>query len=615
MPISAVINPDDKSGVPAWLPWLAASGALAGLLAALRVCAHGFDFTDESFYLIWIARPFEYPFSITQFGFIYHPIYQWLGGDIAALRRTNALLTFGLDAVFSALIIRRQLAPAELSKLSLLLLSVTLASGATASLVSRGMWIATPSYNSLCLQAILLAAIGLILADLRATPASAGGWLLLGVGGALTFMAKPSSAAALAVCSLVTLAISGRWRTPLLALAVASAVGGVATCALAIDGSLTAFATRLDSGLQLARDLNDHYSIAHALRLGTPRTHTDQQTTFLAVTVVTVCGALLLGARHPLLAGCGRLLGLLTGAAVFAMLYGWPPLLPSLGQLGGLLLFAAPLAALILSLMQRTSAGLRRVSRQTIALFVGFLALPYCYAFGTINDYWVYIAQAAPFGLAAGVSFVVTLPDRRRKIAALCALALVTLVLSTQLELDGMRHPYRQAEALAAQTQAIAIGPHAAVLQMSREFAQYITEARDVAVTTQFKANNPMIDLSGQSPGLLFALSARSIGQAWSVGGNAGSAALATRMLAQVSCDDLALAWILIEPHSRRALPTTVITSFGANLAEDFAVVGSFDAPSVPRGRPRRARQQILKPIRTVQAATAACLARRTAFR
>ena len=615
MPTSTVMNNDVTPGVPAWLLWLTASGALAGLFAALRVCAHGFDFTDESFYLIWIAQPFEYPFSSTQFGFIYHPIYQWLSGDIAALRRANVLLTFGLGAVFFALIIRRQLAPAELSKLSQLLLSVTLASGATASLVSSGMWIATPSYNSLCLQAILLAAIGLILADLHATPASAGGWILLGVGGALTFMAKPSSAAALAVCSLITLAISGRWRTPLLALAAASAVGGVTACALAIDGSLVAFATRLDGGLQLARGLNDHYSIAHALRLGAPRTNTAQQTTFLTVTAVTVCGALLLGARHPLLAGCGRLLGLLTGAAVFAMLCGWPPLLPLLGRLGGLLLFAVPLAALVLSLIQGASAGLCRVPRQTVALFVGFLALPYCYAFGTINDYWVYIAQAAPFGLAAGVSLLVTLPDGGRKMAALCALALLTLVLSTQLELGAMRHPYRQAEALATQTQAIAIGPRAAVLQMSREFAQYITDARDLAVTAQFKANNPMIDLSGQSPGLLFALNARSIGQAWSVGGQAGSAALATRMLAQVSCGDLALAWILIEPHSRRALPTTVITSFGANLAKDFAVVGSFDAPSAPRGRPRRGRQQILKPIRTVQAATAACLARRTAFR
>ncbi len=615
MPISAVINPNDKSGVPAWLPWLAASGALAGLLAALRVCAHGFDFTDESFYLIWIARPFEYPFSITQFGFIYHPIYQWLGGDIAALRRANVLLTFGLGAVFFALIIRRQVAPAGLSRLAQLLLSVTLASSATTSLVFSGMWIATPGYNSLCLQAILLAAIGLILADLRATPASASGWILLGVGGALTFMAKPSSAAALAVCSLITLAISGRWRTPLLALAVASAVGGVAACALAIDGSLAAFATRLASGLQLAHGFNDHYSIAHALRLGAPLTPAPQQTTFFAVTAVTVCGALLLGARHPLLAGCGRLLGLLTGAAVFAMLCGWPSVLPPVGRLSGLLSFAAPLAALVLGLIHGASADLPRVPRQTIALLVGFLALPYCYAFGTINDYWVYIAQAAPFGLAAGVILVVTLPDRGRRMAALCALALVTLVLSTQLALDAMRRPYRQAEALAAQTQAIAIGPHAAVLQMSREFAQYITEARELATTAQFKANNPMIDLSGQSPGLLFALNARSIGQAWSVGGQAGSAALATRMLAQVSCDDLALAWILIEPHSRRALPTTVITSFGANLAKDFAVVGSFDAPSAPRGRPRRGRQQILKPIRTVQAATAACLARRTAFR
>lgn len=54
---------------------------------------YGFDFTDESYYLSWIANPFDYAASATQFGFIYHPLYVLLDGNIAALRQANILIT------------------------------------------------------------------------------------------------------------------------------------------------------------------------------------------------------------------------------------------------------------------------------------------------------------------------------------------------------------------------------------------------------------------------------------------------------------------------------------------------------------------------------------------
>ena len=266
------------------------------------------------------------------------------------------------------------------------------------------------------------------------------------------------------------------------------------------------------------------------------------------------------------------------------MLCGESPALPSLGPQGGLLLFATLLAMLTLSIGPGGIQRLYNVPRQSVALIVGFLLLPYCYAFGTVNNYWNYIAQASIFGVGASVTLLAAQPSYRRKSAALCSLALVTLLLSTQLMLDGMQRPYRQSVALAAQTRAIVVGPHHAVLQVSEDFAQYILDARNLARSAGFKPNEPMLDLSGQSPGLLFALSARSIGQPWSIGGYTGSAALTTHMLARVSCDDLARTWLLVEPNSKRRLPDTVVASFGADLAKDFSVLGSVDTPPKTNG-------------------------------
>ena len=54
------------------------------------------DFTDEGFYLNWIAHPSLYKASHTQFGFIYHPLYLLFGGDIVLLRQANILITLAL---------------------------------------------------------------------------------------------------------------------------------------------------------------------------------------------------------------------------------------------------------------------------------------------------------------------------------------------------------------------------------------------------------------------------------------------------------------------------------------------------------------------------------------
>ena len=65
----------------------------------------------------------------------------------------------------------------------------------TASLVSLTRWLPTPSYNGLALQALFVAAAGLLLADKKVYRASVAGSVLIGIGGWLAFMAKPTTAA------------------------------------------------------------------------------------------------------------------------------------------------------------------------------------------------------------------------------------------------------------------------------------------------------------------------------------------------------------------------------------------------------------------------------------
>jgi hypothetical protein len=116
--------------------------------------------------------------------------------------------------------------------------------------------VATPSYNSLSFQALLLASIGLLLAEKTASKASIIGWLLIGVGGWLTFMAKPTSAATLGFVISICLPLTNKLNFRLLGISIVTAIILLIASAWVIDGSVIIFIERLKNGLEAVRLIN-----------------------------------------------------------------------------------------------------------------------------------------------------------------------------------------------------------------------------------------------------------------------------------------------------------------------------------------------------------------------
>ena len=89
--------------------------------------------------------------SVTEFGFVYHPLYDLVSGDIVALRRINLVLTMALgvwcagETVFAVTGARRWL--------------LALCLGAPAMRVFD-LWLVTPNYNTLTVQAALVVIAG-----------------------------------------------------------------------------------------------------------------------------------------------------------------------------------------------------------------------------------------------------------------------------------------------------------------------------------------------------------------------------------------------------------------------------------------------------------------------
>jgi hypothetical protein len=110
-------------------------------------------------------------------------------------------------------------------------------------------------------------------------------------------------------------------------------------------------------------------------------------------------------------------------------------------------------------------------------------------------------------------------------------------------------------------------------LILSKEFANYISDARKIAAQSGFTKDDAMIDLTGQSPGLLYLLGAKSIGTAWNIGGYKGSLDMAKATFNLIDCTDIANTWVLYENKGPRSISIDLLTSLGMNFSKQYKII------------------------------------------
>jgi hypothetical protein len=141
--------------------------------------------------------------------------------------------------------------------------------------------------------------------------------------------------------------------------------------------------------------------------------------------------------------------------------------------------------------------------------------------------------------------------------------------------------------------------------------ASYVRRLRRLADENGFAPGSPMIDLSGVSAGLLFAMGARPLGAAWTLGGYPGSNDFLAAALNRETCETIATAWILTEPGSKDWLSWEMLRPSGIDIARDYREVASIDARRA--FAPLTFEQRLLKPTRNAEVARLACEQARTA--
>jgi hypothetical protein len=565
-------------------------------------CRSGFDFTDEGFYLNWISNPWRYHSSVTQFGFVYYPVYKLVGGDIVLLRQANVLILFVLGWGLCLALLRSTLIQQASKGLSAGAVGVALVAGA-GSLTFLDLWLPTPSYNSLTFQSLMLTATGALMADREVSKPGLAGWILVGIGGGFAFLAKPTTAAMLACMVAFHLVAAGKFRLRGLLVAIAVAASFLALAAWAIDGSIPGFMRRIIGGIDMGRRLSAGHGLTEMFRWDGITLSKEQKFNFIRLLVLAFVAILLGFFANVLARSAAALITIVISAACIAAIAGlltprisYEPFQP--------VQFAAVTLGIALAGLVFPVRALRGQSRNCLALVALFAMLPYAYAFGTNTNYWSAAARAGLFWFLAGFVVCIIHAAGGSTWQRLLPAAAIALAVSLGVLHSAMESPYRQTQPLRLQSSVFYVIPGKSRLLLPEETAAYIRELRQLSAVNGFVAGVPVLDLTGVSPGSLYVMEARPLGSAWTPSGYPGSGDLLTAALESETCDSIASAWILTEPAAAAFSPE-ILRRFGIDISTDYSDVGSIN--STRSFAPLKFEHRLLKPARSPEAARLAC--------
>lgn len=556
-----------------------------------KFSTYGIDFTDEGFYLHWITNPFLYKSSTSQFGYIYHPLYNLVDGNIAWLRRLNFFITFVLACTLVYLVINNLVKFDKINKF----IQCVLSSGIAITSFTY-LYIQTPSYNHLNLQALLITSIGIVLIDVTKFNKNVLSYIIIGVGGWLTFMAKPSSAIGLSLVILIYLILSRQFQLRFFFIAIFITLLLLIISALVIDGSIFAYFNRYFLSLEIHELLQAGHNINSIFRLDPVKSSNKFIISTLLIFVFSTFFIWPGYKNHKLknfiyIVFCFLIFIVIAFFALSEL--NWNP---GLKAHQPYLVFGIIFASILSTIIINDKI---RISDINWRLFFLFLTLPYIFALGTNNNYWIQSGIAAFFWFVAAFVLIIPLTLNLKQFQLALVLVLISQLLTSIHLKERMEEPYRYNEPLRLGKKTIVTNNKNHTLIISDEFIRYINDARNISSQSGLQKSDFIIDLSGQSPGLIYLIGAKSLGTAWNIGGYKGSLDAAKAYLNLANCKDISNAWILYESEGPINISTDLLTSLGMNFPKQYRLVGSWATASGAGGYKQIRIQELYKPLNT----------------
>lgn len=577
---------------------ISALGALSMLAAAIAISRFGLEFTDESFYILWMSAPWEYSVSGSQFGYVYHAPFMLLGRSISAIRIANYLTFFVLAWLLSWVLLEQTLGPTH-ARCKLRTALVALPPSATILLALSFELPQLPSYNSLSIQALLLGALGLALLS-RKGAWDVPGASLVGIATCLLVLAKPTSAGGFVLVALGFGILSGTLSKKVVGVAALVGAGALLFAVLAIDGSVSAFVDRLEKHIEVTRLLTGGDKFMPDMGWLVPAFLGYQRNLLLAFVGLSIMLFLCDLSYSKRMRVVAPVVSAASGILTLCIVWNaWSPGTP-FERYSGLILVAIPIGGVIAVALAQAHTPL---PRKALGLVLALFALPHVYAFGTGRPLYLNAQGASYFWIIGGTVLLVAWAPEALKLRVAALLGSVSMLGAAVFFTASTNYPMRLTERLWNSTEQVVIG--GSDLYVSSDFAAYIRGLQRAAREGGFVGGTPLIDMTGHSPGAAVVIGATAPGTPWLLGGYPGSNKYISAIMNRITCAKLARAWLLQEPGGKEAAPNALLIEHGIVVERDYELVGSAQATKALYTV--NYRQELLRPRRAPEAAEAAC--------
>lgn len=514
---------------------------LAQVTVFVAMAGRGIDLTDESYYLLNFLHWRELLATPTFFGAYFEAPFRLLGQDVGAIRVFGLLLLLTAGALLTWRAMVFALGK-PLGKPALASAFLCCGMAATLHYYSHVATLRVPSYNLLVLVCVLVAtALLLVLTEgghslgrLRAAAFAYG--LVLGP----CALGKATSAMALVLFHGSFYLVVDRSGRKVQAMALALA--GVSTNLALLTWLQPQWLEVLRSGAALTLAMDSRYGrlpvdvlIEAVLRGG-------RRLAPLLLFGVLLCWAAMRRWRH--LHGFPSLLAIVVvGAVVLAIER----------QGYGKSWWALHLYATFLLWWAAASSGAAGASgaalSRPVALTLLLFAMPVAYSIGTNNSLPAHTQMATVFGIVA-----VLLPLHRlylRGSLSPSALSLCLAVLSTPTLVGQLRsmqdatQTYRLRTGLLEQSQLLALGAHGGEVLVDPVTRTDLESLVHALRSSGYTPGEPILDMTGDGPGLVYVLGGRPVAVAWLLGGYPGTARVADWVVAHAPEATLRRAWVI----------------------------------------------------------------------
>jgi hypothetical protein len=569
----------------------------------------GFDFTDEASYLQLIKHPNLFKATATQFGFIYSSLFKFINFNIPLLRQINFIFLFTLTIILNYLFIKYILNKKYfIKKIYVISLSFILS---LSILPIYTIWIPTPNYNLLNFKSIILTLIGILLTLYNKSNKYYffAGWLIIGFGGCLTFLAKPTSALCLGLLVLELTCFSNTKNFKYILIPIFTSVFLLFLAALYIDGSIELF-------------INRFCQIIYEDKLA--GTH-DPSTLFsLSFTGLFIYYSFTKFLIFLFLFFIGFLLSKLTGYIInitnfifyvivlsifisfcfIYLSYGW------YAFNAGHLIWAPALGAFVQVLTRAKDPEQTKNRRPKVGLVIFLALLPLAYGFGSNNSIHITTAFSSYFLLLAFIALLRRSLDPRQWLNNVIGLSICSLFISSGILFMSLANPYRQAFDLWNNKYPVSLPKGTQPIYAQDYVVSFVVDLQRVADNNGFVPGNVFIDLSGRNPGAAYAIGGLTPGTPWIFSGYPGSQDLFRLALKKIPCQDLAKAWLLMDmtPIGITPLNPKILQESGLDFNFDYMEIGRLTFPVFfPDGRIIFRDQKIFKPQRKYSSLLRSC--------